>query len=269
MSNGFSLTSLGQAIDGTVSRLVRDLTAAPPAPGDVLTQAIENYRAVREGTIAIIQDLSQAQADFFPAAGIWSVGQNVEHLLLTEKLYRTKMQNLIDLARKGGKQNIELTFGDINTSIAFIPRDVMPMLTVPLNVFNLFVPRVVREAMFRFPLIPALNPSVSEPTHSQPIAQLRSRAASSLKATEEIFQHKMPPNLMNMTLSHPILGTNNVVQIFGIITAHEERHHGQIRAVLANSRFPPHELKSVSQWAGQELPAEDSEPDNTGQTPGR
>jgi hypothetical protein len=44
---------------------------------------------------------------------------------------------------------------------------------------------------------------------------------------------------MNMTLSHPIIGTNNIVQIFGIITAHEERHHGQMRAVLAQPRFPP------------------------------
>ena len=148
--------------------------------------------------------------------------------------------------KHGGKRNIDLTFDELDNSIAFIPRDVIPKLTVPLNVLNLFVPRAVREAMFRFPLIPALNPSASQPTRSQPIAELRSRAVLSLDATGKIFCGELPPHLIDMTLSHPILGTNNIVQLLGILTAHEERHHGQIRAVLANSRFPSGELESVA-----------------------
>jgi hypothetical protein len=48
----------------------------------------------------------------------------------------------------------------------------------------------------------------------------------------------MPSNLLKMTLSHPILGTNNIAQIFGIISAHEERHHGQMRRVIGNPGFP-------------------------------
>jgi hypothetical protein len=48
----------------------------------------------------------------------------------------------------------------------------------------------------------------------------------------------MPPNLRKITLSHPVIGTNNIAQIFGIIAAHEERHHGQMRRVMENPRFP-------------------------------
>jgi hypothetical protein len=238
MSDNFSLAAAGRALDGAISRLVHDLVAPPPPPGQEWSAALAQYRAAREETIAIIRDLSQAQADFSPAAGVWSIGQNVEHLLLTENLYRTYIQNLIDLARKGGKTDIELTFRHINTSVAFIPREVMPMFAMPLKVFNTFVPQAVREAMFRIPLIPAVNPSVSQPARSRPIGELRSRAVSSLAATEEVFRGELPPNLRNMTLTHPILGTNNIVQIFGIISAHEERHHGQMRAVLRNARFP-------------------------------
>jgi hypothetical protein len=238
MSDTFFLVSAGRALDGAVSRLVHGLTAPPPPPGEEWNAAIGHYRAARETTAAIICDLSQEQADFAPANKVWSIGQNVEHLLLTETLYRTQMRNMIDLAQKGGRTNIELTFDDIDTSIAFIPREVMPMFTVPLQVFNMFIPQAVRETMFRLPLIPAVNPTVSNPARSQPIAELRLRSVSSLTATERIFRAELPPNLMNMTLSHPILGTNNIVQIFGIITAHEERHHGQMRAVLSNPRFP-------------------------------
>jgi uncharacterized damage-inducible protein DinB len=246
MSSGFSIASLGLAIDGAISRLVHDLTSPPLPPGEERTRAIAKYRAARAGTLAIIRDLTQEQSDFFPARKVWSIGQNVQHLLLTEMLYRTQMQNLIDLAGKGGKQNIELTFNEIDNSIAFIPRDVIPALTVPLNMLNIFVPRAVHEAMFRTALIPALHPSASAPTRTQPIAELRSQAASSLNATEEIFRGKLPPNLMNMTLTHPVLGTNNIAQILGILAAHEERHHGQIRRVLADSRFPPDESDTTA-----------------------
>lgn len=238
MSDTFSFNSAGRALDGAISRLVHGLTAPPAPPGEEWDAALAPYRAAREVTATIICDLTQAQTDFSPAANVWSIGQNVEHLLLTENLYRTQMRHMIDLARKGGETNIELTFQEINTSIAFIPREVMPIFTVPLKVFNMFIPQAVRETMFRVPLIPAVNPTVSEPARRQPILELRSRALSSLAATEEIFKGELPPNLPDITLSHPILGTNNILQIFGIITAHEERHHGQMRAVLRNPRFP-------------------------------
>jgi len=138
----------------------------------------------------------------------------------------------------GKKTNIELTFEQVNTSVAFIPREVIPLFTLPLKMFNFFVPHIVRETMFRFPLIPALNPRVSDPAPSRPIDELRSCLASSIEATEAIFRADLPANLKDMTLSHPILGTNNIVQILGIMGAHEERHQTQMRAVLANPRFP-------------------------------
>jgi hypothetical protein len=238
MSDDFSLVSAGRALDGAISRFVHGLVTPSPPRADEWSAALAQYRAARDKTIDIIRDLTQVQSDFSSGQGVWSIGQNVEHLLLTEDLYRTQIQNLIDLARKGGKTNIDLTFQQINTSIAFIPREVMPMFSVPLNVFNLFVPRVIRETMFRVPLIPAVSPSVSEPARNKPIAELRSRLVTSLAATEEVFRAELPPNLGSMTLSHPILGTNNIVQIFGIISAHEERHHGQMRGVLRNPRYP-------------------------------
>ncbi len=242
MNDRFSASSLGMTIDGAISRFLHDLTSPRRASGADHNPALARLRSARAQTLAIIQHLTQAQADFTPGAKVWSVGQNVEHLILSENLYRAQMRKLIDLARKagrqGGKRNIDLTFGDIDNSFAFIPRDVIPKLTLPLSVMNLFIPRPVREAMFRFPLIPALNPSASEPAGKQPIAELRSRAVSSLNATGDIFNGKMPLNLGDMTVSHPILGTNNVTQLLDILAAHEARHHIQIRTLLANPLFP-------------------------------
>lgn len=238
MADTFSIAAAGRALDGAISRLVHGLTSAPPRPGEERTRALSRYRAAREGTLAIIRDLSQAQIDFAPRANVWSIGQNVQHLLLTEDLYRTQMRKMIEMARKGGAKNIDLTFQQINTTFAYIPREVMPVFTVPLNMMNMVMPRVVRETMFRLPLIPAVNPTFSSPTGSQPVEELRARALSSIEATEAIFKGELPANLNDITLSHPILGTNNIPQIFGVIAAHEERHHTQMRSVLSNPRFP-------------------------------
>jgi hypothetical protein len=238
MSEPLTFASAARAIDGAISRLVHDLVTPALPPTEQRSAAIDCYRAAREQTVSIIRDLTETQANFKPAPDVWSVSQVVEHLLLTEDLYRTQFQNMIAMAKRGEGTNIDLSFREINTSVAYIPREVMPMLTVPLNIFNVFVPRAVREAMFRIPLIPAVAPSISSPAVSQPIAELRHRAISSIAATEAVFLGNVPSNLDKMTLSHPILGSNNITQIFGIITAHEERHHGQMRTVIGNPRFP-------------------------------
>jgi hypothetical protein len=238
MSEPFTLASAGRAIDGAISRIVHGLVTPDAAPAEERAAGFQQYRLAREGTISIIRNLSQVQADFKPASDSWSVSQNVEHLLLTEDLYRTQIQNLIALAKRGGDTNIELTFKDINTAVAYIPRDFMPFLSAPLKVFNMFVPQPVREAMFRLPLIPAIAPTVSSPAPSRPIDELRARCTTSLAATDALLSGDLPPNLDRMTLSHPVLGTNNIAQIFRIIAAHEQRHHTQMRSILQDPRFP-------------------------------
>jgi hypothetical protein len=238
MSQPFTLSAAGRAIDGAISRMVHDLVTPTGAPAEERAAAFRQYRVAREGTLSIVQHLSQAQSDFKPAPGKWSIAQNVEHLLMTEDLYRTQIQNLIALARSGDGANIDLTFRDINTSVAYIPREVIPFLAAPLKVFNMFVPQAIRETMFRIPLIPAIAPTVSTPETCRPISELRQQCPSSLAATEAVLRGDLPPNLDRMTITHPILGTNNIAQIFRIIAAHEERHHTQMRSVIQNPRFP-------------------------------
>ncbi len=95
MSEPFTLASAGRAIEGAISRLVHDVVTPALPPTEERTAAIARYRAAREQTISIIRDLTQTQANFKPAPEAWSVSQVVEHLLLTEDLYRTQMQNAV------------------------------------------------------------------------------------------------------------------------------------------------------------------------------
>jgi uncharacterized damage-inducible protein DinB len=238
MSDNFSLSTAARAFDGALSRLVHDLVTPPAHPGEEWHAPLAQYRQVRESTIDIVRRLTQKQVDFSPAHETWSIGQILDHLLLSEKLYRTQMERLIELAREGKSTDIELSMYQVNSSFAFIPREVMSLFSIPMKVFNMFVPHAVRESLIRYPLIPALNPTVSDPVRGRPIEVLCESLKSSIAETEALFRGALPANLREMTLSHPVLGTNNIQQILGILGAHEERHQGQIRDRIRQAGGP-------------------------------
>jgi uncharacterized damage-inducible protein DinB len=236
--SGFSLGSIGRMVDGVISRVVQDLTNSPLPTANEWAVATEGFRSVREVTEDQLAHLTQEQADFRPSPGSWSIGQIAGHLLLSEKMYREQLQRLIELAREGRKTNVELSLRQVNSSIAYIPRDILPLFDTPLRVFNNFIPRAFREAMFRYPIVPASTPAISEPPVTAHIKTLRADLKTSLAATEALFAEPLPPNLSEMTLTHPLMGTNNPIQLLSLMGAHEERHQTQIRAVKSHAQYP-------------------------------
>ena len=230
-------SSFYQTIDGAISRVVRGIVTPVQLPEQELKAAIRQYSEVRGKTLELACNITAAQAAFRPGPKVWSVAENLDHLLLTEKSYRVQLLRLIELARAGKATSIDLTLKEMNASIGPIPRDVIPMFEMPLRMMNAFIPHAVREAMIRFPVIPAINPNISDP-QQRDLAVLRAELVSSLEETKALFEGQMPERLLEMTVTHPILGSNNVVKIFQLMSAHEERHHGQMRSVLANPRLP-------------------------------
>ena len=186
----------------------------------------------------LVDDLTQQQADFRRSAESWSIAQVISHLLLSDMLYREQMQRLIKLVSEGKPAAVEMTLKEVNSSIAFIPRDVMPAFEVPLKFFNMMTPRVVREAIFRYPVMPAGNPGISEPAKSAPIDALLADLHTSVAQTEALFAGQVPVNLKEMTVIHPLMGTNNAIELLSLMGAHEERHQRQIRGIQNDSRYP-------------------------------
>src|SRR5437899_1251936 len=108
---------------------------------------LETFRLTRAETLRVSSGLTQAQSDFAPAPGKWSVGEVLDHLLLAEDYYRRIFHRLIELQKSGARPVITSSFSDVNTSIAYIPKSVLPLLEVPFTIFNMFVPTAVREEM--------------------------------------------------------------------------------------------------------------------------
>ena len=201
-------------------------------------EPLEFLRLTRNGTLALVSGLTQAQADYDPGAGGWTVGQVLDHLLLAEKLYRDLISRLIDLEKSGRRPVIREGFREVNTSIAYIPKSVLPFLEVPLTVFNLFVPPFVREIMTEFRVLPAQNPDVAVPAKGRPIDQLRQALKQSCADTAALLGANPAVNYRRLRYSHPLMGDNHVLNILRIVSFHERRHQSQIRDVLALRDFP-------------------------------
>jgi hypothetical protein len=161
----------------------------------------------------------------------------LHHLLLADDLYRGNFAQLIELQKSGQRPVLRRSFADLNTSIAFIPKPMLPMLEIPFTVMNMFVPSVVRETMMQFRLLPAQNPDIITPKKGQPMNELRAALEASYDEMAALFNANSRLDYRGMVYQHPIMGSNNVVQMVRIVALHERRHQSQIQDLLRLPQF--------------------------------
>jgi hypothetical protein len=199
-------------------------------------QNLELLHSTRAGTLRLCSAITQAQSEFAPP-GKWSAGEVLHHLLLAENLYRGNFAQLIELQKSGQRPILRRSFADLNTSIAYIPKPILPMLEIPFTVMNMFVPSVVRETMMQFRLVPAQNPDVITPKKGQPVNDLRAALQASYDEMAALFNANPHLDYRGMTYQHPIMGSNNALQMMRIVALHERRHQSQIRDLLRLPQF--------------------------------
>jgi hypothetical protein len=204
-------------------------------------ESLEIFRSTRLQTIALAEQLSQSQLDFKYTPDKWSAGEVLDHLLLAERLNRDQIAELIDLKKAGRNPSVRRTFSDVNVSVAYIPKSVLPALEVPFTLLNIFVPASVRQYMTRNRLIPAQAPDKATPKRGRPAAELLEDLAASLRKTEELLNANADLDYREMSVQHPLLGNNDVPGLLRFMAAHEQRHQSQIKDIMASPQFPrPH-----------------------------
>jgi hypothetical protein len=194
--------------------------------------------AARQCTLELIAGLTQVQIEFSPGPGRWSVGEVLDHLLLAEALNRRDIAELIELAKSGRRPYLKRTFADVNVSMAFIPKSMLPSLEVPFRLLSMVVPRSAREFLTRYRLVPAQSPDVGAPRKRRSIDELRRELRSSLQETEALFEANSTLDYRAMVQQHPLMGVNNVLQLLRTVALHEQRHQSQIGDILKLPGFP-------------------------------
>ncbi|MCA1632289.1 MAG: DinB family protein [Acidobacteria bacterium] len=203
-----------------------------------LKESLEEFRATRAHTLASSDGLTQSQLDYSPARGGWSAGEVLDHMLLAEGTNRNQIERLIEMARAGRRPELNLTFSDVNVSIAYLPRFVLPLFETPLTIMNMFVPDGLRSYLTRNRLVPFQNPDVAAPRCGREAQRLRDDLADSLRETEALLQNNPDLDYGGMVVRHPLLGRYDVPGLLRFMSAHEQRHQSQMADILSNPR--PH-----------------------------
>jgi hypothetical protein len=199
---------------------------------------LHEFAAVRAATIEKIAMLSQAQLDFSPRQGRWSIGEIADHLRLSEELWRGEISRLVDLARAGRPTYLRRSFADVNVSPAFLPSAVLSMLEVPLGIMSRFMPDAVVGMMTELPILPMRNPDVATPRARRPSAELIAELNAAIDQTRHLIGANTGLDFDRMISTHPLMGSNNVPQMLLLLARHERRHHVQMDRVRSDSRFP-------------------------------
>jgi uncharacterized damage-inducible protein DinB len=226
-----------RSIDGAVSRLVQSVNSGEWNP----VTELDRLRLAREQTLAVLHQVSAAQALWLPPGGKWSIAQIADHLLRSEEMYREQFRRLLE---KGSP--IDISMAELDVGFQGIPGSVIAAVELPMKIFNRFVPHIVRETIIRYPLIAALNPQASAPREGLDPRKLRNELAASLLETEAFFQAPMPANIHQLTINHPLMGNNTIPQLFSIMIAHEQRHQAQLADVLAAAGLQNRSLEPVN-----------------------
>jgi uncharacterized damage-inducible protein DinB len=188
---------------------------------------------VRARTLALVDGLSQEELDRQGSAGGWSVGEVLDHLLKAEEANRNDVRTLIELARSGRKPYLRRDLTSSGLGPAFVPRSLLPLLSLPASLMTLFLPISVRELMVRSRLFPARASEQMRPQAGRPAGELRTHLAASVGETRAVLAANADLDYHRMIYQHPFLGANDVADILRLTAAHEERHQDQIREIAA------------------------------------
>ena len=199
---------------------------------------LNRFAEVRAETLAKIAPLSQAQLDFSPRPGRWSIGEVADHLRLSELLWRDEIGRLVALARAGRPARLKHTFAEINVSPLHMPDAVLSVLEVPFGFMNRFVPDAVIGLMTEFPILPTRNPDAATPRARRPAAELAADLEAAIAETRRLIDANVDLDFERMSSEHPLMGSNTAPQILGFLARHERRHQGQMDGVRADARFP-------------------------------
>ncbi|MEM6456974.1 MAG: DinB family protein [Acidobacteriota bacterium] len=209
----------------------------PAAHRGVDAQAFRDLKATREATLARLAGLDQAQMDWSPARGRWSIGEVVDHVLRVDDLVREDLGALFDRLEAGETPFLSRGFRDFDVDYP-VPDLLIELAEIPLILLNFVVPGRLRRALAGSRRVPAVAPAFLEPTAGGEADALRARLREALGEIEKQLIAHPDVDLRDLRYYNPIAGFGNVPSLLRFIIGHEKRHQGQIDDLLNDDAFP-------------------------------
>lgn len=200
-------------------------------------EEFDNARDIRRETLQLVEGLDQEQSEWRPASDKWSVGQVLDHLVKLDELIVRELEVAINQRRRG-LPFVYRGLADIDTTVPWVLRPVLPFFEVPFGVFNAVVPQSLRNAFTGNRNVPLQAPKVIEPRSGRPIESLRQDLEETFDELERQQNDDPDTDLDRVYYYNPITGLNSVSGLYKFVSNHEERHQKQLREILGDESFP-------------------------------
>lgn len=191
--------------------------------------ALSQLGSTRARTLKTLDALSQAQLNYRPASGKWSAGEILHHLILFDRFFLDNCRKLIALERSGRPAHIRYNFTEVDVAPGFIPKSILPLMVIPFNIASQVTPRCVRDTLIRSRIFRVQHPQFATPTPGLSKSALNAQLNATLLEFAELYDRNQELNFSLMDISHPMLGTNNMIQLLQFADNHEQRHQSQLR----------------------------------------
>jgi len=194
-------------------------------------------RAVRRETLSLVEKLDQQQSEYQQSAKKWSVGQVLDHLVKLDTLVVRELEVTLNQRSRG----IPLVYrgvADIDTSIPWALKPILPFFEIPFGVFNSAVPQTLRRRLTGNRRLSVPAPRVIEPRSGRRLTTLREELATAFRTLGEQQANHPQIDLNRVYYYNPIAGLNTVAGLYRFLSNHERRHQGQLRDLLADPSFP-------------------------------
>jgi hypothetical protein len=166
----------------------------------------------RQALIDSVSNLNEAQLDYRSEDGVWSIGDILHHLALTDEA------------------NLKLTSNMLKQAEAMkLPEDSTPDDSA-LGFMDVIAERT-RGARLQAPDFVA-------PRSHLPAAESLTRLKASREKIMEIVERLAPYDLTQLKHPHPLAGELNTYEWLLIAGGHESRHKAQIERIKSQEGFP-------------------------------
>ena len=168
---------------------------------------VAQLEATQHRTLAAVAGLSDAAWSYRPAPDRWSVAEVVEHLVLAEGAFRTRIHDILE-----SEPNPDWAAQTAGSLVA--------------------LRSTVLDRSNKFPANPAVRPS-GEVGRGELLERYVKARAGTLTFARE---NRLP--LKTHTVDSQIFGVMNAYQWLNLIALHNQRHNAQIADVLADPNLP-------------------------------
>ena len=197
----------------------------------------EEFRSVRRGTLALVENLDQRQSEAQAEEGLWSVGQVLDHLVKLDVLIVRELDVALGQKQRG-LPFVYRGIADIDSTIPWVLRPVLPFFEVPFSFFNVVVPAGARRAITGNRSLPLQAPGSLKPRPGRSLETLRTELESALETFEEQQRDHPTVDLRKLYYYNPITGLGSIPSLYRFVSNHEKRHQAQLHDILDHPGFP-------------------------------